>query len=169
MAISAWASAAATAFFAAACLLAAARDVASYTIPNRIVGTLLAAYLPFSLAAGVDVATAGMSVAGAACVFVAGAAVFAKGILGGGDVKFASVAALWVGPSMLPWFLLLASVSGAVFALAVVALRSFPLPAGTPVWLRKRIAETDERGIPYGVALAFGALAVLPHAHWATG
>jgi prepilin peptidase CpaA len=129
---------------------AAASDVASRRIPNRLTG-LLALVGLFRLA--VDVA-AGGGAAAAACdlaigltVFAVGALLFRAGLFGGGDVKLAAGAALWLGaPGLWPFLVATALVGG---ALALVYLGRLAAQAGG--------AASRRPSLPYGVAIAVGA------------
>jgi prepilin peptidase CpaA len=81
-------------------------------------------------------------------VFVLLAAAFYAGMMGGGDVKLAGALALWFSPVSTVKFLVLMSLAGGVLTLFVVALHR----------VRKREGRPE---IPYGVAIAFGGLAIL--------
>jgi prepilin peptidase CpaA len=81
-------------------------------------------------------------------VFVLLAIAFYLRMMGGGDVKLASAIALWFAPQGTLRFLIYMSVAGGVLTLAVVGLHK----------LRKKEGKPE---IPYGVAIAFGALTIL--------
>ncbi len=53
----------------------------------------------------------------AAAVFLGGAVLFARGYLGGGDVKLLAAATLWAGPAGTPTLLMLTGVLGGALAL----------------------------------------------------
>ena len=76
------------------------------------------------------------------------AAAFYAGMMGGGDVKLAAALALWFSPASTIKFLVLMSLAGGVLTLLVVAWHR----------LKKREGRPE---IPYGVAIAFGGLAIL--------
>ena len=93
---------------------------------------------------------------------------FARGWLGGGDVKLLAAATLWVGPAGTPSLLLLTSVLGGALALFLL----LPLGGQIAVAARGMLGQppiSAERGlampIPYGVAIAGAALIVIltPH------
>ena len=91
---------------------------------------------------------------------------FAMGWVGGGDAKVAAAAALWFGFGHLLNYLLYASLFGGALTLLLLQFRQWPLPyqlAGQP-WLLKLHAK--ETGIPYGIALAIGALMIYPETEW---
>ena len=76
------------------------------------------------------------------------AAAFFAGMMGGGDVKLAAALALWFSPASTIKFLILMSIAGGVLTLLILA------------WHRARKREGRPE-IPYGVAIAFGGLAIL--------
>jgi prepilin peptidase CpaA len=142
-------------------------DLTSFTIPNTFTLTLLALFVVFagSLAlsgSGMDWERAGFHVLAGAVALAAGMALFAKGWIGGGDAKLFAVASLWLGWNALFEYTLIASALGGVLTLGLIVLRRLALP---PSLLRHEwLARLCDRsaGIPYGVALAAGALIVLP-------
>jgi prepilin peptidase CpaA len=91
-----------------------------------------------------------------------GFALFALGWIGGGDAKLFAAVCLWLGFHDLAPYALLASVFGGVLTLGLVLLRQWPLPGALARqgWIVK--LHDARSGIPYGVALACGAFALLP-------
>jgi prepilin peptidase CpaA len=90
-------------------------------------------------------------------------AMFAVGWIGGGDAKLFAVACLWLGWTGLPTFLMMTAVSGGVLAIALMNMRTRwlqPFFAGAPAWLNR--LSTPDEAVPYGVAIAIGALAAFP-------
>jgi prepilin peptidase CpaA len=134
---------------AAILVIAAVIDMRTFTISNRLnltVALLAPIYwVSVSLAPwpGVPV-----QVAAGATVFILLAAAFYAGMMGGGDVKLAAALALWFPPSATVQFLVIMSLAGGVLTLGVLA------------WHRARNREGRPK-IPYGVAIAFGGLAIL--------
>jgi prepilin peptidase CpaA len=144
--------------------LAAGWDLASYTIPNLLSLALLTLFALFAALAGLSGAALGMHLAAGMVALAAGFAMFAAGWIGGGDAKLFTVTALWFGFADLLDFTLTAAVLGGGLTLAILAARRVPLPAGLAGrhWIVR--LHDDRSGIPYGVALAAGALLTLPHA-----
>jgi prepilin peptidase CpaA len=134
---------------AAILVIAAVIDVRTFTISNRLnltVALLAPVYwLSVALSPWPGVA---VQLAAAATVFVLLAAAFYAGMMGGGDVKLAAALALWFPPVATIKFLVLMSLAGGVLTLVVVAIHH----------ARKREGRPE---IPYGVAIAFGGLAIL--------
>lgn len=147
-------------------VIAAASDLITMTIPNRL--ALLIAALFFAVAAvdGMSLAAVGMHVAAAALVLAVTFVFFARGWMGGGDAKLAAATALWFGFTDLGAFALAASLFGGALTLFIVVFRTMPLPfaASMPAWALK--LHDEKTGIPYGIALAAAALAVYPHTQW---
>ena len=88
---------------------------------------------------------------------------FAFRWIGGGDAKLFAAAMLWLGWPALPTYFAATALSGAALAVLLLGLRSTavrPLVAAAPAWLA-RLAEPGE-AVPYGVAIATGALAAFP-------
>src|SRR5690606_32818626 len=99
------------------------------------------------------------------------AAAFALRGLGGGDVKLLAAVGAFLGPERLVTALLAGGVAGGVLALAVALRRGVLLPAllGTgnvlAHWLtlgrageRRTLASPGAITVPYGVAIAVGAV-----------
>ena len=152
--------------FPALMAFAAASDVFTMSIPNRVSLALVAGFLVLAVASGMEAHDILMHVAAGATVLVIAFACFAIGQVGGGDAKIVSAAALWFGFAHLMSFLLYASLFGGALTLLMLQLRQWPLPvsfAGQP-WL-VRLHDKQSR-IPYAIALAFGALTVYPETEW---
>jgi prepilin peptidase CpaA len=142
---------------------AALRDLTSYIIPNWLSLALVAAFLPAALASGLSPQQIGLCAAAGAGGLVAGMVMFALGWIGGGDAKLFAASALWIGWPACLTYAAYTGIAGGVLAVALLSLRSAMvkpyLPAG-PRWFG-RLTEPGE-GVPYGVAIAAGALAAFP-------
>ena len=144
--------------------LAAGWDLASYTIPNLLPAVIAAAFLIFAALAGLAGAAWGAHLAAGLVALVAGFAFFAAGWIGGGDAKLFAATALWFGFGDLASYALVAAALGGVLTIAILVVRRVPLP-GLLIrqgWIAR--LHDHRNGIPYGVALATGALVVLPSA-----
>ncbi|HVZ27254.1 MAG TPA: prepilin peptidase [Rhizomicrobium sp.] len=145
-------------------LLAAAAgwDLASFTIPNFLQLALLAGFALFALALQLGPAAIGGHLLAGLIGLLLGFALFAFGIIGGGDAKLFAAVLLWLGLKDLMSFALAASVLGGILTLSLLALRRLPLPQllARQNWILR--LHDDKSGIPYGVALAAGALLILP-------
>jgi prepilin peptidase CpaA len=157
--------------FPALVILGAVRDLVSYRIPNWISLGLVAGFV---LAAGLGVAGGAQpgllapNLAVGAAALVAGVAMFALGWIGGGDAKLFAAAALWIGWPATATYLAVTCLAGGALALGLLALRTAalrPLVLAGPAWFA-RLGEPGEN-VPYGVAIAVGALAAFPASPWA--
>lgn len=149
--------------FPALAIAGALKDLTSYTIPNWISLGLIAAFFPAALVCGAPLSQVGLCLAVGLGALVVGMGMFAAGWIGGGDGKLFAVCALWLGwPAVMP-FMLYTGLAGGALTFAILALRSgwaAPVLAGGPSWLRK--LGTSGGDLPYGVAIAVGALAAFP-------
>ncbi|MEE4199835.1 A24 family peptidase [Erythrobacter sp.] len=134
---------------AIALLYAAVSDIRSRTISNRL-NILIAAGAPlFWWASGLSVwPGVAMQLGIALLAFAILAGLFALRVMGGGDVKLLTALALWIEPAAFLQLLIIMAVAGGVLTIVM---------AGYHVMRRRK----DRLAIPYGVAIAFGALWVL--------
>jgi prepilin peptidase CpaA len=153
--------------FPALMAFAAASDLFTMTISNRVSLALAVCFLALALMGGMPAYEMLAHLGAGAAVLVVAFGCFAMGWVGGGDAKIAAGAALWFGFGHLLDYLLYASLFGGALTLVLLQFRQWPLPyrfaAGQP-WLIKLHAK--ESGIPYGIALAIGALTVYPETEW---
>ncbi len=91
---------------------------------------------------------------------------FARGVMGGGDVKLIPIVALWAGPDLTLVFLLITMLGGGAIALLTISFH----------YLKKSLTarksseninlsvshsselETKENNIPYGIGISAGGL-----------
>src|SRR5579863_8735586 len=152
--------------FPALMAFAAASDLFTMTISNRVSLALAAGFIVLAVATGMALPEILMHLAAGATILVVAFGCFAFGWIGGGDAKVAAGAALWFGLAHLLNYLLYASLFGGALTLLLLQFRQWPLPyalAGQS-WLLRLHAK--ESGIPYGIALAIGALVVYPETDW---
>ena len=145
---------------------AAISDLFTMTISNRISMFLIAGFAALAFLSGMSTLDALSHLGAGAVVLVIAFACFAFGWIGGGDAKLAAVTGLWFGFDHLLQYLLYASLFGGALTLLLLQLRQWPLPyaLGRQEWLLR--LHHKETGIPYGVALALGALLVYPDTQW---
>ena len=149
--------------FPALVILAALRDAVSYTIPNWISLELVAAFVPAALAAGLSLPIAGAHLGVGLVALVVGMGMFAAGWIGGGDAKLFAAAGLWLGWPAATTYLAVTGIAGGALATLLLTLRSGWLRAYIPVgpaWFARLSAPGEN--VPYGVAIAIGALAAFP-------
>ncbi len=148
--------------FPAAMIFAAASDLVTMTISNRLSIALFLAFFAVAALIGMPLPDMGRHLAASAIVLVFAFGFFARGWIGGGDAKLAAATALWLGFSHLMDYLLVASIIGGALTLLILQARKWPLPhfmARQPWIARLHAVET---GIPYGIALAAAGLIIYP-------
>ncbi len=148
--------------FPAAMAYAAASDIITMTISNRLCLFLLAAFAVCAVSLGLSWGQVGWHVAAGLVALVVGVGLFAAGWVGGGDAKLVAATALWFGFEPLFLYLLATALAGGVLTIVLYKLREAPLPGRAENWAWAKQLHGVQQGVPYGVALAFGALAVLP-------
>lgn len=160
------------AIFTILLLLACVTDVRARRIPNQLVLVIGAAGLAFSLAYRSPVDALLFSGGGLLLGFAIWIAFWLVGVLGAGDVKFFAAMGAWLGPGAT-WRAALASAFlGGVLAVFMLirtrrlggTLRRIALSwsSSSLAVMRPRpeSAEGRQKHLPYGVAMAAGALAV---------
>lgn len=143
---------------AALLVLAAASDIRSFEIPNWIPATIVGLYIAYVIIRNVIYPEFGAvawlpAVGAAALVLFVFTVLFARGLIGGGDVKLLTAVSLWVGFSMLINLLFWTSVGGGLLALFLLIRHKYlspPLESG-----KENIRKAE---IPYGIAIAFGGI-----------
>ena len=152
--------------FPALMAFAAASDLFTMTISNRVSLVLVAGFFVLAVASGMAPYEVLSHVGAGALILVVAFTCFAMGWMGGGDAKVASSVALWFGFAQLMNFLLYASLFGGALTLLLLQFRQWPLPYGLAgqAWLAR--LHDKQTGIPYGIALALGALMVYPETEW---
>jgi prepilin peptidase CpaA len=152
--------------FPALMAFAAASDLLTMTISNRVSLALAAGFIVLAPLGGMWSHDLLLHLAAGSALLVVAFACFAMGWMGGGDAKLAAATALWFGFDHLLDYLLYASLFGGALTLLLLEFRKWPLPyafAGQEWLLRLHAKDT---GIPYGIALALGALMVYPETEW---
>jgi len=154
--------------FPALVILGAVRDLVSFRIPNWVSLALVAAFLPAALLgflAGAPLSALGLNLAVGAAALVAGVVMWSLRWIGGGDAKLFAAAALWIGWPAAGVYLAVTGLAGGALAVLLLNLRApilRPYVIAGPAWFA-RLAEPGE-SVPYGVAIAVGALVAFPGA-----
>ncbi|MGJ4926865.1 A24 family peptidase [Bradyrhizobium sp. HKCCYLS2038] len=152
--------------FPALMAFAAASDLLTMTISNRVSLALIVGFVVLAPLSGMGFQDILSHLGAGAALLAIAFACFAFGWIGGGDAKVAAAAALWFGFAHLMNYLLYASIFGGILTLVLMQFRQWPLPymlAGQS-WLARLHAK--DSGVPYGIALALGALMVYPNTDW---
>lgn len=143
-------------------IIAALHDLTTMKIPNWISGVLILSYFPAALALGLPLSVVGVSAGLAVAALIVGAGMFALNWIGGGDAKLLAASVLWMGLSgSLPLLLYTALAGGGFCLLLMAARRRLQVFAVTgPDWVIRLMQPKGD--IPYGVAIAIGALLAYP-------
>lgn len=144
---------------------AAWHDVLARTIPNGLAAAVVALGLCLqALRGGEALLWSGFA---AAVVFLLGALAWARGWMGGGDVKLLAAASTLVPAPLVPTAIATVALAGGPLALVYLALRRVVrVPARRPRGLLARGLRAEawriRRGgpLPYGVAIAGGTVLV---------
>ena len=152
--------------FPALMAFAASSDLFTMTISNRVSVLLVAGFFVLGFLVGMDLSTMMSHVGAGLLVLAVAFACFAMGWMGGGDAKVAASIALWFGFAHLLDYLTYASLFGGVLTLLLLQFRQWPLPGALSrqAWLLR--LHDKNTGIPYGIALAVGALLIYPQTDW---
>ena len=138
------------------------KDLTSMKIPNWISGSLILAFFPAALVLGLAPGDIGLHLAVGLAALLIGMGLFALNLLGGGDVKLMAAVCLWLGLSGSGVFVLMTALVGGLFSLVLLLGRVWlrPWAGAGPSWL---VQLMEPKGhIPYGVAIAIGALIAWP-------
>ncbi|MDX1710600.1 MAG: prepilin peptidase [Rhodovibrionaceae bacterium] len=153
------------ALFAAGFVAAGIYDCWRYIIPNWLVAALTGLFVVTALVLPFSIDWQKHLLAGA--VFLAfGLFCFRFRLLGAGDGKLVAVGALWVGWDLALTYVIYTSLAGGAFAIGLVVLRKalegvrYVAPANCTLRVQVPRLLMPSEGIPYGVAIAVGAIVV---------
>jgi prepilin peptidase CpaA len=137
------------ALLAAALVVAAVEDVARLRISNITVLVVVAGAIA-AMAFGGFAGQLWQNAVVFAAILAVGTIAFARNWLGGGDVKLLAATGLWVGFDAAPWLLAAIFLAGGVVAIGFIIVRKL-----------RGLKRSQANRIPYGVAIAAGALFLL--------
>jgi prepilin peptidase CpaA len=145
--------------FAYACF----SDLFEMRISNRTCLAVLALFGVFAALNNMAVTDIGWHLLAGLLVLVISFSLFSFGWIGGGDAKLVAVVAVWLGFGQLWEYFAISSVLGGLLTIALLKLRSQPLPEqiAEMAWVQR--LHNPGSGIPYGIALGIAALLLLPH------
>jgi len=150
--------------FAGLMAASAIEDFRRLIIPNGLILGLCVLWpLHVAIAPMLTLGAAGVAALCASAVFIAGALLFSRGLIGGGDVKLLAAATLWAGPAATLQLLVLTALIGGLLSLLLLTPVGALIAAARPT-LREPSGD-PARGanpvlVPYGVAIAAAALIV---------
>ena len=152
--------------FPATMAFAAASDLLTMTIANRVSLLLVAGFILAAALSGITGAALALHIGAGGVVLAVGFLCFARGWIGGGDAKLAAATALWLGFGQLFDYLIYASLLGGALTLMIIIFRLMPLPDRVARWQWAERLHQPNAGIPYGMALAAAALIIYPQSEW---
>lgn len=142
--------------------VAALSDLFTMTIPNRVSIILVGAFVLIVPFAGLAPPVIGMHFVGALIVFIVCFVLFALNVMGGGDAKLLSAAALWFGfDQSLLLFAVYVSIVGGMMTMLILVMRSSAdvfAAIGVPV----PHSLMHAKKIPYGIAIGIGGFLAYP-------
>jgi prepilin peptidase CpaA len=160
-------------------LMGAVIDVRSARIPNRLTYTALLAALMLRTAvlglSGLKSGALGMLVAGGLFLLL-----FMLGAMGGGDMKLMAAVGAWVGSMQVMILILAAALAGGILAIGgvifskavgrtlrnIMHLIYYRLTSGLQPHPQLNVQASGSQRVPFGVAIAVGALSCASHAIW---
>lgn len=145
---------------------AAAMDLFTLQIPNRISAALVLSFFPLALMAGLGPADIANHLAAGLVALAFGIVLFIPGWFGGGDAKLMAAIALWLGLENLFPYIIYVAFAGGTLASVFLSARTVPLPGPLLAQPWAQRLHRANSGIPYGLALAAGALLVYPQTIW---
>jgi prepilin peptidase CpaA len=148
--------------FPAFMAFAAASDLVTMRISNRLTIGLTVAFVAFAVICQMPLDQLALHLGAGAGMLVICIALFAFGWIGGGDAKLAAATALWIGPELLPIYVLISSFAGGLLTLSILSMRTHPLPRFAVNWDWVLRLHKPRNGVPYGIALALAGLCVFP-------
>jgi len=142
-------------------LYGSVRDVVTFEIPNYISVASGLLFFPAAFLAHFSLIEVLYNLGAGASVLLIGVGLFFCNVIGAGDVKMLSSAAVWAGFPGLPMLLLSVSLVGGVLVLILIVFRRFELASRWRHvdWL---FNLHSEKGVPYGVAISFGTILIFP-------
>ena len=147
--------------FLALCVYAALRDIETLTITNGLNALIAFLFVPAIILAAPGWDVAGGHLSAGAIAFIVSVLLFMLGAFGGGDAKMIPGVMLWLGPEATPTFIAVMAVAGGGLALLVMIARRFVPETAAPGFAHETLQAG--KGVPYGVAIAAGAIACMPY------
>jgi prepilin peptidase CpaA len=147
-------------------VVAGANDFFTLRIPNWLNGLIALAFFPMAIITGMPMEAMLWHSLAAFAVLAVGFGFFSGGYIGGGDVKLLAAAGLWFGwPALIP-FLTFTALAGGVLALAVKVWGMVEIEREVrgSSWMKRWLSFKAD--LPYGLAIAAGAIVAFPGTWW---
>jgi prepilin peptidase CpaA len=142
-----------------ALIAAALSDISTYLIPHRYSAAIAVAFLVFAIGRPLPFLLSGLAAGG--LLFAMGAVLFARQLLGGGDVKLLAATGLWAGFDLLVLLIFASAIAGGLLAAMQLSPlgRLLPVRPGAPV-VGNDFHSRLRQPMPFGVAIALGGVSV---------
>lgn len=143
--------------------VAAVSDLLTMTIPNRVSAILLASFLIVAPLAGLSPQGLALHLMAGLVVFSVCFSLFAMNVMGGGDAKLLTAAAVWFGWNQaLMLFVVYVGFIGGAVTLLVLMIRA---RADTVMAMGIRLPDSlcSAKKIPYGVAIGIAGFLAFPN------
>lgn len=144
---------------------AGSSDLFNMRLSNRLVGIFLLPFPVFAFGVGLPLIEIAKHVGVGFLVLAICFFFWSRNWIGGGDAKFAAVAALWLGPELAIVFFIMTSIYGTALSIFFLFFRARFLPA----FLLKMdwaMRLYSVKKIPYGVALSVAGLQIYATSDW---
>ena len=135
-------------------------------IPNWLNAFIGLSFFGAAFYTGMPLEQIGWHLVASAIVLVTGFGLFAFGYIGGGDAKLMAVAALWLGIGHLFEFLIIMTIAGGALAIAMKFWWWIRLESELRGFKRIKSVIKSSIELPYGIAVATGALFAFKHSWW---
>ena len=146
---------------------AAIQDLRTFTIPNWLCASVAVLFIAHALSTPHTVSWIDSLIA-CFVMFLAGIALFAANLMGGGDVKLMAALGLWTGLESIMQFLLITSLAGGALALVIGSRHFLSRIAASGARVsgvngQATVSSESVRhlALPYGVAIACGGFYVV--------
>jgi len=152
--------------FPALMILAGVKDALTFRIPNWLTLTVALLFWPMALIYGMPGQVILWHAVTGFAFLVIGFTLYALRMYGGGDAKLMAAAGLWFGWPVAMKFLVYTALAGGALALAIFMwgmLQADQEIRGN-TWIQRWKGKNLR--VPYGVALAAGAVIALPSSWW---
>lgn len=148
--------------FPVAMAFAAANDLFTMTIPNKISLALIAGFAICAAYIALPLEQVLWHLGVGIIALLVGFTLFSFNLVGGGDAKLLASGALWMGAELALPFVAYTTIFGGLLSVLIIFYRRF-VPAHSlalPPWAIRLHAHGT--GIPYGIAIAAAGLVLYP-------
>jgi prepilin peptidase CpaA len=135
-------------------VLAALQDAIQLKISNLICAGILLLGIATLFLAGPEVKV-WQNLALLIAALTIGTMLFSAGKMGGGDVKLFAATAFWFDLGSALWLLVSVTIAGGILAILIIAARMMDWREDLQ---RRVVVLRPKSGIPYGIAIAAGAM-----------